>query len=173
MVEGNNLEISNDIIECSYYAITYFQKQNKEMTNLKLQKIMYFTECYFMAVTDENKLYDCDWLAWNYGPVNLELYNKYKEFESKVIELSDDEITVGNNIPKINKLVVEGIFVIFGQLAAYQLVDLTHEEGSPWKDIFDLGGSQDEIDNVSQTIDKDLSKEWFKSRFGKYFDGKK
>ena len=47
------------------------------ITNLKLQKILYFAQCAYLALYDK-PLFEDEVLAWEYGPVISSVYNKYK-----------------------------------------------------------------------------------------------
>ena len=51
------MNVNRNIIENSYYMVSLFSKKgleekaikNKNITNLKLQKLMYFAEAYYMV----------------------------------------------------------------------------------------------------------------------------
>ena len=49
------------------------------ITNLKLQKLLYYAQGCVMALTDE-PLFDEDIQAWEHGPVVPEIYHKYKSY---------------------------------------------------------------------------------------------
>ena len=54
---NENSEIERDIIINSYYVIDYFKRHGESITNLKLQKLMYFLEGLYMALSDDDHLY--------------------------------------------------------------------------------------------------------------------
>jgi uncharacterized phage-associated protein len=155
--------IDNDVVVNSYYLVKKFKDNNKYITNLKLQKLMYFTECLYLAF-DENlkNFFDCNWLAWDYGPVCRELYDRYSNFKINEIVLDDNCFELANNLSERNKLVMDLIYVYFIDYEAFELVDITHEEDSPWSYIYK--SKQNEI------INKIKSRDWFKERFKDIFD---
>ena len=171
------MNVNRNIIENSYYMVSLFSKKeldekirkNKNITNLKLQKLMYFVEAYYMVKNkDENYLYDTEWSAWDYGPVNKELYNHYKKFGSLDILLTDNQKSIGIDLPKENKEIIDKIYDLFGGLSAFDLVTLTHLDGSPWSSIYKRNRDSKEYDfekiNNSQ-ISKEKTREWFEERF--------
>ncbi len=162
--------INHNIIENSYYMINLFSNdKNKEknisITNLKLQKLMYFVEAYYMVKNpNEEFFFDTSWSAWDYGPVNRDLYNHYKKFGSMEILLTEEEIDIGNNLSKNNKKYIDEIYSLFGGFSAFELVTLTHLENSPWSIIKESKNYDFESLNNS-IISKEETMKWFKKRF--------
>lgn len=168
-----NKAINRDIIENSYYMINLFDEGKKQkdisITNLKLQKLMYFLEAYYTVENpEEEELFNSEWSAWDYGPVNRELYNHYRKFGSMEITLNAIESEKGKDLPEINKKYIKKIYDLFGGFSAFDLVTLTHLDGSPWDKLYknneklnryDFGKLNDSI------ISKKETKEWFKNKF--------
>jgi len=122
--------IERDIIKNSKYIISYYNQNNKPITNLELQKLVYFLEAIYIVYTDEDYLFEEDFLAWNFGPVNLEIYNQYKSFGSLPIEL-ETSISINPN----NLKYIETLYISFKDFSVTQLVNLSHAKGSPWYNI--------------------------------------
>lgn len=171
-------DISRDIIENSFYMINLFYNDSnsdkKEITNLKLQKLMYFVEAYYMVKNPgEIELFNSGWSAWNYGPVNVQLYKYYKKFGSMPIVLEDEEIQRGYELPQYNKDCIQEIFNIFSKFSAFELVTLTHLEKSPWSKLYELNKKDKKYDfehiNPSD-INKIETKEWFEEEFNFIFN---
>ena len=55
------------------------------LTNLKLQKLVYYAQAWYLALTDE-PLFDGEFEAWVHGPVNYHLYKKYQHHEWRPID---------------------------------------------------------------------------------------
>lgn len=170
-------KINRDIIENSYYMINLFDRDKKDrnvsITNLKLQKLMYFVEAYYMVDNpEEQELFSSSWSAWDYGPVNRKLYNCYKKFGSMEIALEPSQVSIGNNLPDTNKKYIERIYSLFADFSAFDLVTLTHLKGSPWDEIFEKNKTFEQYNfqilNDSE-IDKLKTKEWFASQFSFLF----
>jgi len=52
------------------------------VSNLQLQKIMYMSQMVYMGRNNGDRLVDCDFEAWDYGPVSPDLYRSAKMFGS-------------------------------------------------------------------------------------------
>lgn len=172
MNNNDNIKVINpNILDNSYYMISLFYRDNVEnndkyeITNLKLQKMMYFVEAYYMVKNkDAVGLYDSNWSAWNYGPVNKELYRYFKKFGSLSIMLTDKEKQIAIDLPTENKKYINSIYDIFAHFSAFDLVTLTHLEGSPWSNLYLL--NKEKFNELNDTvIDKIQTRDWFEKRF--------
>lgn len=179
-----NKEINSDIIINSYYMIDLFnQKKVKNpeksisITNLKLQKLMYFVEAYYMVKNpDDDQLFSTDWSAWDYGPVCQKLYDYFKKYGSIEIIISEEETEKGNALPEKNKEYIKEVFDIFGDLSAFDLVTLTHMSGSPWYEIYEENKNDNKYNFKkinNSIISKKKTKKWFEKRFNFIFENKK
>lgn len=136
----------------------WFLARNKEeesegadmISNLKLQKLLYYAQGCTLAITDE-PLFNDDIYAWKHGPVVESVYHNYKSFGSNGIEFNEpfDFKSICTKISDI----LESVYQTFGQFSAWKLRNMTHEE-TPWK-------------NTVQgcVIDKDLIKLFFKENY--------
>lgn len=57
-----------DVLDVSYFIINYSNSKNYPISNLKLQKLLYFVQTYFLIIKDES-CFTGDIVAWNIGPV--------------------------------------------------------------------------------------------------------
>lgn len=73
----NVLDVAQYVIECSYDEIN-----DESMSNLKLQKILYYIQAAFL-VEQKKQCFNSPIIAWSLGPVVPEVYNKYKIFGRK------------------------------------------------------------------------------------------
>lgn len=105
-------------------------EEREGVTNLKLQKILYFAQAYFVAKLNRT-LFSDPIEAWNYGPVVGTIYHKYKENKNQPIILEMDDA----NISESDKVMLSKIWDLFGGYSASRLVDMTHEH-KPWKTAF-------------------------------------
>ena len=104
-----------------------------KITNLKLQKLMYFI--YGMCLVKDIKL-SCSPQAWEYGPVFPFLYHELKQYYNDFINSLIDDIWDERPIitgDKTVKSIVLECYGFFGKLKEFELVGLTHLEGSPWE----------------------------------------
>jgi uncharacterized phage-associated protein len=117
-----------------YLASQVFVGDNQEregLTNLKLQKLLYFAQAYYLAKLGR-PLFAEKLEAWEYGPVVPEIYHQFKKFGSKPIILKKDE----SSISEEDKEFLKKIWDNFGGFSAGRLVEIAHAH-APWKDAFE------------------------------------
>jgi uncharacterized phage-associated protein len=118
-----------------YDVANYFLAQSSDeagdlISNLKLQKLVYYAQGCHLAVFDE-PLFDEPIEAWLHGPVSPVLYQKYKSYESSGIPCPDEaDFTV---FTTKQRELLEEVYSVYGQFSAWKLRNMTHEE-APWKD---------------------------------------
>lgn len=100
-----------------------------EMTNMKLQKLLYYSQSLHLALYDE-PMFPEEIQAWRYGPVCPPAYRFYSEFEAKQLPIPKEEILY--NIPLKQQEVLEETWEYFGGYHAYRLSNMTHTE-FPWR----------------------------------------
>ena len=159
-------ERKHDIVKDAYYLISNFLDAGKDITNLQVQKLMYFFEAYYMNVYDEKKVYDCNFCAWAFGPVAIPLYKEFKKFGNNCIELTEEERAEGNSIDNESKGLLDVIYNVFCDVPAMKLVEYTHRQDSPWTDVWERNGKKVGYGDNTY-IDKEASKIWFRKTFEK------
>ncbi len=118
------------------------------ITNLKLQKLLYYAQGYFLAKKDI-PLFNDDFVAWEHGPVIRKIYNKYKENGANGIKYDKDfKAEINNETERI----LEEVYNEYSQYSAWKLRNMTHEE-EPWRTT-----PRNEI------IAKDKIKNYFKTK---------
>jgi uncharacterized phage-associated protein len=118
-------------------------KRNKTLSNIQVQKLLYFLHGHFMAKT-EKPLLDEAFEAWQYGPVVRSIYDQLNQYGNAAIK---------NYLPLIdNESGKENIFVVsedftnfwevfdevwskYGNLAPFDLVAKSHEFDGPWHQV--------------------------------------
>jgi len=99
------------------------------ISNLKLQKLLYYAQGSFLAVYGE-PLFDDKIMAWQHGPVVESVYREYKANGSEGIPFEDD-FDFSSFTTEENELLTE-VYNVFGQYSAWKLRNMTHNE-APWK----------------------------------------
>lgn len=118
------------------YIIHEAQKREKPVTNIKLQKLLYFTQGVYLA--KYNKLaFEDNIIAWKYGPVVKDIYYKYSLYGAEPI------ITVKKYDSKISFMLINVIDIVLESFLDINQTDLIEEiikPGSPWSytDIDDV-----------------------------------
>lgn len=131
-------------MELADYVVRYCTATGQPISNLQLQKIMYFLQSVYCRATGE-LLFEESFEAWPYGPVLREVYNKYSEYGGRVIEdHSECYLSVEADVLAF---INEGIKVLRSQ-SPWDLVKTSHAPGSPWDQIYRGGaGYKQEIPN--------------------------
>ncbi len=140
------LDIANKIIANTDAS------QGEIISNLKLQKMLYYMQGFFIAVFDK-KLFENEIEAWQYGPVVKEIYYHFKNFGSGAISLKDNTEVL--NLASEEEELFNEVMTEYGQFSAIKLMNMTHEE-LPWRKIFN--------ENPQGVIPYDLLKEYFKTQ---------
>jgi len=100
-----------------------------EMTNMKVQKLLYYAQSLHLALYNE-PLFAEEIQAWRYGPVCPPAYRFYSDFEAKQLPIPPKELL--SDFSSEKKELLEEIWEYFGGYHAYGLSDMTHGE-FPWK----------------------------------------
>lgn len=127
------------------YIIQRYNSQNKTVSNLKLQKILYFVQAEFL-VTKGRPCFAEDIEAWAFGPVVPEVYHEYKVFGSANIPSFGRSLRPVILMKEDQKL-VDGIVDECARYSASDLVEITHNQ-SPWMDAY-VPGSNNVISKES------------------------
>lgn len=129
--------MSYKVLDVCKYVIDYSNKKEYGISNLKLQKILYFIQAYFLIKQPSRCCFDDKIEAWNFGPVVPKVYRKYKQFGSSDIPtIIDCEKSDSNNcITSDDKNLIKTVIDKFEDYSSTDLVDLTHKQ-SPWIDAY-------------------------------------
>ena len=100
------------------------------MSNLKLQKLVYYAQGTYLAVHGE-PLFNEQIEAWTHGPVVSELYHRFKQHGSDAIEF-DEQIALDKYNDNARE-VIDSVYSFFGQYSGWKLRNMTHAE-PPWKE---------------------------------------
>ncbi|MBC6418933.1 MAG: DUF4065 domain-containing protein [Prochloron sp. SP5CPC1] len=120
-----------DCLHAAHYFIcrAYENKRSDEMTNLKVQKLLYYAQSLHLALFDE-PLFPEEIQAWRYGPVCPPAYHFYSEFEGK--PLPKPKKASFSDIDPYTIELLEEVGDYFRQYHACCLSGMTHVE-FPWR----------------------------------------
>lgn len=107
------------------------------ITNLKLQKLLYYVQGYHLAFFGE-KLFSHDLEAWTYGPVVPHVYHRFKDNRSYGIMLDPEEFKEVE-LSADQEDMFDQVMSEYGKFSAIKLMEMTHKE-SPWKEATDKPG---------------------------------
>ncbi|KMT21612.1 Panacea domain-containing protein [Clostridium cylindrosporum] len=120
-------------IDVAKYTLEYCEKElNKPITNLQLQKLLYYMQGNSILANDKI-LFINDIQAWKYGPVVPDVYYWFNGYSSnciKGIEKRDDMHFEECDLEVIRNVINKKI-----DIDPWKLVDDTHNE-LPWKENY-------------------------------------
>lgn len=114
----------------------FIQQANMEnipVTQLQLQKLLYLAESAYGSTTG-SRLFDKDFQAWKYGPVNVDLYRSVKKYGNQPISQTIAG-SYSESLPEEITDFLETIWEYFKVYSGTELVSLTHEVG-PWEEFY-------------------------------------
>lgn len=106
-------------------------EEQPDISNLKLQKLLYFSQGHHLAKTGK-PLFSDEIQAWAHGPVVPAVYREFKSFEGNPIVL--EKPVDFERFPKGVNDLLASIWYTFGGFSAWKLREMTHQNG-PWKDV--------------------------------------
>ena len=120
----------------------------REVTNLALNKIVYFLHGNYLARYNE-PLVDATIEAWQYGPVFREIYYEFKRFEDRPITAKAQRIDPADGLrktfvmqfPPERQTVMEDLAQAYLNIRPGRLVDMSHVEDGPWYDAWNYEGT--------------------------------
>lgn len=120
------------------YVIGYCQLFEKNVTNLQLQKILYYVQGYSLKYSG-TPAFDSVIEAWQYGPVVPEAYYDYCINGRNPLTVADPENAINRIDEKSDRKILNKIIKACTEMAIGTLVDKTHKE-DPWKNTSGFKG---------------------------------
>lgn len=134
MINDTNIKagaIANEFLKLA-------EASGASITNLKILKICYIAQGLSLSILGRAAFSESI-EAWKYGPVIPSLYHEFKRFAATPIkDYRSSEMNVNyefeENILNDGQLkgIAELTWNLYGDMSAEMLVDLTHQNGTPW-----------------------------------------
>lgn len=144
-----------DAVDVCNYVINYCNAKKYGISNLKLQKILYFIQAYFL-IEKSQKCFINKIVAWGCGPVVPEAYHKFKKYGG--CNIYSSEFGNYNRISKEDKECINKVIEKFRDYSSVDLTNLTLNQ-APWINAYNR--------HVIKEITPDLIKEYFAEERGK------
>jgi uncharacterized phage-associated protein len=158
-----------DAREIANFFLDRASERHVEITQITLQKVLYFAHAWFLARQDV-PLVDEQFEAWPYGPVLRSIHEQFRQCGDEPIriratrlnfvsgqteraEYSFDASTVG---------ALERIFDFYSRYEPFALVEMTHEAGGPWDRVFREGRATARVGMI-------ISNTEIREHFAKYY----
>jgi uncharacterized phage-associated protein len=118
--------IKMDAMSVAKYIVSRAYFLGKPISNLKLQKLLYFVWVEFLKRTGQY-LFDDEICAWQLGPVVPDVYYEFCPYGGIPIRKNYDIVLDSSTADIINNVIDELL-----DKSAYSLVYTTHKPGTPW-----------------------------------------
>ena len=145
-----------DIADCFLRIVD--RDSGSTITPLKLQKILYYAQGYYLAMYDK-ELFKEDFQAWAHGPANPKIYDMYKKYGYNSIDYPSGKPK------KVSEETLKFLYDIWNTFGIYDgkyLEILTHQE-EPWINARKKAKCHDG-DSCTEIITKESMKVFFKSK---------
>lgn len=103
----------------------YFLSKNVELTDIQVQKLVYYAYSWYMVKNSGKKLFEERPEAWVHGPVFRSLFYAMKDYKN-FLDFSEVS-TIGKSMTDFLNI----IFDVYGKYSGNELEKLTHSE-TPW-----------------------------------------
>lgn len=164
---------SYDALDVARHIINYVNNKGGAISNLKLQKLLYFIQGFFLILKKKPCFKD-DIEAWDFGPVVPNVYFEFRKYGSgsipkietiykfSILEDFGDELGISGEKyeDKINledAQLIDDVVNALKNHSASALVTMTHKQ-DPWKNTY-------EKHNIHNVISIDCISDYFKERY--------
>lgn len=110
-------------IDVAYYILNYYNDRNDPINNLKLQKLLYFTQVYFIKIKN-TKLFNEEIQMWRHGGDVPDVYQTFRKYVSQHIWLTDQAFINAKPLSDDDKALINTILIRTHELSGWDLVGL-------------------------------------------------
>lgn len=159
------------------YFLDRAATEGKRLSPLKLVKLVYIAYGWYLALKDQ-KLFNETVEAWQHGPVIPSVYHEFKHYGSSPIvgnsvtvdyDDKNGKISLEMTTPRVPdndneaNIVLDTVWKSYKDYSAWQLREMTHEEDTPWKRVYEDGvrGIKMQDDHI---------REHYVDRIGRYIE---
>lgn len=120
------------IDESGVYSLVFSSKLESAISNLKLQKVLYFIQAEFLVVQNTPCFVE-QIEAWDFGPVVPVVYYRYRIYGGAAIPLPHDDGFCPFN--KRDKKLADGVIDECAKYSAAELTDIVHRQ-TTWREAY-------------------------------------
>ena len=124
-----------DVVDVSEYVLSYCEAKEKPITNLKLQKILFFIQCEYIK-QKKKLLFDNPMECWIYGICIPDSYLHYASWSST--DIFGVKLMNGISFDDETKRIMNRVIDQFIDWKVWYLVELNQKE-KIWRDNFIQG----------------------------------
>lgn len=116
-------------IEIARFIITYCMEMGTPVSNLQLQKILYYLQVFYMR--SGYPLFREEIYAWQHGPVVPEVYFMFSGYGTSKIQNR-----YSTEIDPATEAAISPVIEQLRRIEPWTLVQMTHEKGYPWDMVY-------------------------------------
>lgn len=140
MIEWKEETAMNTALDLAKYIVTKCVKEKRPISNLQLQKILYYIQKAFLK--NGNTAFFDDIQAWPFGPVVPNVYYYFCAYGAMPISFSFDNIPIEDyGVTEIINQIVEEK----RELDPWEMVAETHKRGGAWEQIYQNGAGNHKL----------------------------
>ena len=118
-------------LEVARYIIHHEAQQGRTVSNLRLQKLLYFVQAKFVVDGhDASPCFHEKMEAWGFGPVVREVYYEYRYYGGAMIP---PDRNFSTSITPQDQSMIDEMLDGCAQFSTSALVDITHSQ-TPWQE---------------------------------------
>ncbi len=116
----------------------------KDLSNLELQKILYFVAVRFLKKYN-TQLFEEEFCCWEFGPVARSVYHNYKEYGKEKIFIDDKfKVIVFSKLSRFDHYydlldIIDDVLEEYKDCSPKILVDVSHKSDGAWMESRKLG----------------------------------
>lgn len=131
------------------------RQANLPITNLHVQKLVYFAHARMMSIHGE-PLIRQEFEAWRFGPVIPVVYHALKQFGEHPI--AEEILYNASPLDTGESDLIDRVFNLYGRKDIGELIALTHAQGGPWEQAYTPENDHQVIPNTA--IERFHLEEW-------------
>lgn len=120
-------------IDLSKYIVTKCVRDGRPISNLQLQKILYYVQKAYLA--NGAQAFSDEIEAWQFGPVVPTSYYHFAGFGAMPISLDYGNV----NIASTDQALIDPIVEAKRELSPWSLVEDTHKPNGAWSQVYKNG----------------------------------
>ena len=137
------------VFDIAAYFIKKSISEKRALTPIQIMKLCYFAHGYKLAI-DKEPLVDEGVQAWKFGPVFKDLYHVLKVYGNKTLSKIPSIFECSDEVLNPEDLeILDAVYESLSDMDGMSISDLTHEDDSPWKAVWEEQGKHTRFAPIS------------------------
>ncbi len=124
----------NTATDVARFLVKYYIDTKKSITNMKLQKLLYYAWIEYFTSHDGKYLFEDKIYAWKLGPVVPQVYYEYRIYAAMPISIAK---LPGKGFDNETEKFLRSFAEKYKDVSARDLVTRSHAPGKPWEMAYD------------------------------------